>query len=171
MISVRAMHNDFVDSTHVEYDISVRKLAETIGFKAFSQNAGMSVKHYGAQNMRTSKSSYPKRFTDRFSDQRKTCFHWNKEFGCPKTEEECGYPHACSKCFIKTHKRSECRKDIIVLANDDIVGRTGGSVNSPCYESEVTALYTNSKLDNTRQSNASNSIQITAVRRKHRRHV
>ena len=111
-ISVRAVHNGFVDSTHVEYDIAVRKLAESVGFEAFSQkDAGMSVKHYGALNMCTSKSSYPKHFTDRSSDQRTTCFHWNKEFGCPKTEEECSYPHTCSKCFSKTHKRSECCKD------------------------------------------------------------
>ena len=89
-ISVRAMHNDFINSTHVEYDMAIRKLVESIGFEAFSQKyTGMSVKHYGAQNMHMSKNSYSKHFNERLSDQRKTCFFWNKEFGCPNTEEEC----------------------------------------------------------------------------------
>ena len=36
-ISVTANHNDFVDSTHVEYNIAIRKLAESVGFEASSQ--------------------------------------------------------------------------------------------------------------------------------------
>ena len=35
-ISIRAMHDDFRDSPHVEYDIAIRRQAETLGFKAFS---------------------------------------------------------------------------------------------------------------------------------------
>ena len=48
--------NDFLDSAHVEYDVSVRKMAETMGFEAFaSSKTGSSVLHYGAQNMRVKK--------------------------------------------------------------------------------------------------------------------
>ena len=32
----RARHNDFLDTAHVEYDTSIRKMAETMGFEAFS---------------------------------------------------------------------------------------------------------------------------------------
>ena len=55
-ISHRARHNDFVDMAHVEYDLSIRKMAESMGFKAFSNsNNGSSVIHYGAQNMQVKK--------------------------------------------------------------------------------------------------------------------
>ena len=43
------MHNDFRDSAHVDYDEAIRRLAETLGFEAFSQaHSGISVKHYSA---------------------------------------------------------------------------------------------------------------------------
>ena len=36
----------------VEYDLSIRKMAESMGFEAFSSsNNGSSVIHYGVQNM------------------------------------------------------------------------------------------------------------------------
>ena len=55
----RAMHNDFVDQAHTQYDEAVRKLAENIGFAAFAkENRTLSVIHYGAQNMRSKKTGY-----------------------------------------------------------------------------------------------------------------
>ena len=111
-ISVRAMHDDFRDSTHIEYDTAIRRLAESLGFEAFSQShSGISVKYYGAQNMKSKASKFSKRTTDRYNDQKRYCFRWNKEWGCSKTEEECGYLHVCSKCSSKNHKRSECRRE------------------------------------------------------------
>ena len=42
--SIRAVHDDFCDSAHVEYDMAVRRSAESIGFTAFSKvQAGLSV--------------------------------------------------------------------------------------------------------------------------------
>ena len=104
-ISFRVMHNDFTDSTHVEYELAVRKLAESIGFEAFSQaHTGMSVEHYGAQNMNITKGPYSKHFGEKVSKQRKTFF----QFGCPRSKKECGYPHACSKCYCKSYYRADC---------------------------------------------------------------
>ena len=34
--TVRAMHEHFKDSAHIEYDLAIRRLAETQGFAAFS---------------------------------------------------------------------------------------------------------------------------------------
>ena len=110
-LSVQAMHDDFKDSAHVEYDLTIRKLAESLGFEAFSQtNAGMSIKYYGAQNMHVSKAPYTRRF-EKYSKVKWTCFRWNREFGCAKSEEECGYTHACSKCYNKSHRRLDCKKE------------------------------------------------------------
>ena len=47
-ISISAMHDDFRDSTHGEYDMAVQRLVETVGFEAFSKAyAGLSVVDYG----------------------------------------------------------------------------------------------------------------------------
>ena len=111
-ISVREMQDDFKDSMHIEYDIAIRRLADSLGFKAFSQtHLGISVKYYGAQNMKVHKANYAKRGGDRYSYQKKYCFHLNKEWGCSKTEEECGYRHVCSKCSSKNYKCSECKRE------------------------------------------------------------
>ena len=85
LISHRAWHNDFLDSAHVEYDVSVRKMAETVGFEAFtSSNTGSSVLHYGAQNM------WVKKAVTGMSDIKrcvlggkasKACSAWNSEQG------------------------------------------------------------------------------------------
>ena len=45
------MHEHFKDSAHIEYDLAIRRLAETKGFPAFdSENNGISVTYFGAQN-------------------------------------------------------------------------------------------------------------------------
>ena len=36
-ISIGVMHDDFRDSTHYKYDVALRRLAETLGFEAFSK--------------------------------------------------------------------------------------------------------------------------------------
>ena len=115
-IAIRAMHDDFKDSAHVEYDTAIRKIAETWGFAAFSSaHNGMSVIHYGAQNMRTKKLANPagggRRTGGHTQDGKRSCFIWNKESGCPKSEEACGFGHWCSKCGSKSHKRARCSKD------------------------------------------------------------
>ena len=39
-------HDDFLDMAHVEYDLSIRKMAESIGFEVFaSANTGSNVLH------------------------------------------------------------------------------------------------------------------------------
>ena len=69
-ISVQAMHDDFKDSTHIEYDTAIRRLAESLGFEAFSQShSGISVKYYGAQNMKSSASKFSRRTVERYNDQ------------------------------------------------------------------------------------------------------
>ena len=97
-LSVHAMHDHFMDSAHTEYDTTVCHLAEMEGFAAFgSENNGLSVIHYGVQNMHQKQlKSSPgniKRPSEFGKDGKKPCFIWNHEFGCIKTEEEYGYGH------------------------------------------------------------------------------
>ena len=72
--------------------------------------------------MKVNTAKFAKRGTDRYNDQKRYCFRWNKEWGCSKTEEEWGYLHVCSKCSSKNHKRSECRREWqtrkLVVSND-----------------------------------------------------
>ena len=110
----RAMHNDFLDAVHVDYDQSIRTLAETIGFEAFaSQNQGGSIVHYSSQNMRPKK--YPtvnmsglRKITG--SAIRRACYAWNGEQGCARKEDECRFGHICAKCGGKGHKRPACKE-------------------------------------------------------------
>lgn len=113
-LTVRAMHDDFKDSAHVEYDLAVRVVAETKGFGAFSKaNTGMSVSFYGAQHMRpksskttgktkTNKGEYTK-------DGTRPCYKWNQEGGCARTDSDCNYGHWCAKCGAKSHKKTACK--------------------------------------------------------------
>ena len=56
-MSSRARNDDFKDSAHVDYDKDIRKLAEIDGFAAFDpKNTGLSIFHYGTQNMRPKKN-------------------------------------------------------------------------------------------------------------------
>ena len=105
-----ARTNDFLDYAHIEYDISIRTLAEEIGFAAFSAvNRGTSVLYYGAQNKRHK--------NHQFSNSKKSGYHgkrpcpaWSGEQGCPRSEDECRFGHICSKCNAKGHKRPACRE-------------------------------------------------------------
>lgn len=115
-MTVRAMHDDFKDSAHVEYDTAIRKMAESMGFAAFSKaQNGTSVLHYGAQNMRPKKhvasAGGARKAAPRVQDGKRSCFHWNREAGCPKTEDSCGFGHWCGKCGSKAHIRPKCSKD------------------------------------------------------------
>ena len=100
----RAHTNDFLDSTHIKYDPSIRVLAEETGFSAFSAaNRGTSVLYYGAQKMRLRAPQ-----TSAFKGTRKPGFSgklpfyaWNGEQGCPRSEDECTFGHICSKCTWK----------------------------------------------------------------------
>ena len=61
-LASQAKNDDFREVMHVDYEIDVRKLAETEGFQAFDiKNTRISMFHYGAQNMK------PKRATIRKS--------------------------------------------------------------------------------------------------------
>ena len=117
-LTVRAMHNDFKDSAHVVYDQAVRKRAESQGFAAFSaMNSGISVKHYGAQHMRAygtsqhGRTTFKKTISPYLQDGKRGCFKWNKDSGCPRSDEQCGFGHWCSKCGSKNHKRYTCTKE------------------------------------------------------------
>ena len=44
-------------------------------------------------------------------DGKKPCFKWNREFGCNRSEEECGYGYWCAKCGNRNHERNACQKD------------------------------------------------------------
>ena len=116
VLTVRAMHEHFRDSAHIEYDLAIRRLAETQGFAAFgSENNGISVTYYGAQNIRP-KSTKPNQNSIRspnehMKDRKRPCFRWNKDYGCTRSEEDCGFGHWCAKCGSKNHKKLTCTKD------------------------------------------------------------
>lgn len=109
----RAKQNDFQDSTHVDYDIDIRKLAEVEGFAAFgSRNTGLAMFHYGMHNMRQRKTSTSTRKTSNFTKDGKTgCYKWNKESGCGRLDDVCNFGHWCSKCGSKSHKKYNCGKN------------------------------------------------------------
>lgn len=112
-MSSRARQNDFHDSTHIEYDKDIRKLAEVEGFAAFgTKNTGVGMFHYGMHNMRQRKSVGAVRKTSSYTkDGKLGCFKWNKEAGCSRTDEVCNFGHWCSKCGSKSHKKYNCAKD------------------------------------------------------------
>ena len=115
-LTVRAMRKHFKDAAHIEYDLAIRRLAETQRFAAFSSdNNGISVTYYGAQNMRpkstkTGQNSI-RRPNEYLKDGKRPCFRWNKECGCTHSEEDCGFEHWCAKCSTKSNKRLTCTKD------------------------------------------------------------
>ena len=110
----RAMHNDFIDQAHTDYDEAIRKLAEEVGFAAFAkENRGISVIHYGAQNMRSKKpvvglGPYTAR-RPVLGNTKRPCYAWNSDGGCSRTEEDCRFGHVCSKCGVKGHRRQKCK--------------------------------------------------------------
>lgn len=119
-ISVRAMHDSYKDTAHIQYDAAVRKEAEYKGFAAFSQaNNGASVIHYGSENMRQKKAGVQgagqsSRRSGGLGVEKagkRNCFRWNREGGCDKGEDECGFGHWCAKCGSKAHNRVKCTRD------------------------------------------------------------
>ena len=59
-LSSHAHNDDFKDSTHVDYDKDIRKLAEVEGFAAFeAKYTGLSMFHYRTQNMCTPPKKTP----------------------------------------------------------------------------------------------------------------
>ena len=59
LIAIRAKDNCYKDSAHVDYVLAIRRMAEKIGFAAFSkENSGESIVHYGPQSMLTPKRTY-----------------------------------------------------------------------------------------------------------------
>ena len=115
-LSVRAMTDDFRDAAHVAYDTAIRKKAEVLGFSAFTEaHTGASVIHYGQQQLKVKKgttgSGTSRKSGTQSGSSRRTCFHWNKEAGCSKSEENCGFSHSCGKCGSKSHKQSKCSRD------------------------------------------------------------
>ena len=107
-ISNRAMLGDFRDSAHVEYDMAITRKEELVGFAAFDKEyTGISVLHYGTQHM---KQRPQFRLSTRFSQgQKHSCYKWNSENGCPKTEADCNFGHFCSKCSLHLHRQIKCR--------------------------------------------------------------
>ena len=109
-VSNRAMTGDFKDSAHVEYDTAIRREAESVGFAAFTTaHTGISVLHYGAQNMKH-KNSYSTGGGKRpYAGVGRACYKWNSDTGCAKNESDCYYRHFCSKCGLKSHRRAKCK--------------------------------------------------------------
>ena len=110
----RAMHNDFLDTAHIEYDLSIRIMAEEMGFSAFSStNQRASVVFYGSQNMKTRQPGVKAGGVARrplTSQSKRACYAWNSDTGCSRSEEECRFSHLCSKCGQKGHKRQKCKE-------------------------------------------------------------
>ena len=113
-VGYRARKNEYHDSAHIAYDTEIRKMAETMGFRAFERrNQGASIMHYGTQNMRgVVKAASPgdgaRRNTLR--NGKRACYSWNGEQGCNLSAEECKFDHVCSKCGSKGHKRPKCKE-------------------------------------------------------------
>ena len=103
------MHRDFVNSTHLDYDLAFRKVAEEIGFDAFGKaHQGVSATFYGAQNMQNRRQpniSLAPAFRKFNNYGKRVCYAWNSEGGCSKSDDECRFGHYCSKCGIKTQTR------------------------------------------------------------------
>ena len=100
------MHEHLKDGAHIEYDLAIRRLAETEGFAAFgNEHNGLSVTYYGVQNMRPKVSSKTigssRKAIEFIKDGKKACFRWNTEYGRIRAEDECGYGHWCAKCGRK----------------------------------------------------------------------
>ncbi len=109
-ISNRAMTGDFKDSAHVEYDMAIRRKAESVGFVAFTKSyTGISVLYYGTQHLRY-KNTFSTTVGRRPSQNvNRACYKWNSDAGCPKLESECFFGHFCSKCGLKNHRRNKCK--------------------------------------------------------------
>ena len=116
LIANRAMHDDFKDGAHYEYDCAIRKMAEKLGFAAFSRdNQGTSITHYGTQNLRPRSTVLYKQTPARKYDQpskegKRSCYRFNREGGCTLTEDRCGFGHFCNKCSSKSHGKHSCNK-------------------------------------------------------------
>ena len=60
-VANRAKSDDFKDTAHIDYDCEIRKLAESIGFVAFSREfTGESVLHYAPQNLKSKNNTFNK---------------------------------------------------------------------------------------------------------------
>ena len=115
-IASKAKHEVFKDTAHVRYDTAIRKLAQKEGFAAFTAgNAAASLIHYGHESMRAKAKSAVTNTAKGLKTYEKggkhACFSWNKEGGCSRKEEECGFGHWCSKCGSHSHKRTKCTRD------------------------------------------------------------
>ena len=94
----------FIDTAHINYDLAIRKLAVSDGYKVFTAgNTELALKYYAFENMKKSTSTniytrpgaaHQKLFVH---DGKKPCFGHNKE-GCSRDEKTCNYGHWCSHC-------------------------------------------------------------------------
>ena len=89
-VATRGKDNYNRDSTHVDYVLAVRHMAEKLGFAAFSkENSDESIIHYGPQNMvghRSPFNSYKK--CSAASLAKRPCYSWNVDAGYFRTEDE-----------------------------------------------------------------------------------
>lgn len=112
----RAATDKFNDSAHVHYDLAIRKKAITEGFEAFKLGDSVySIVHYSLENLKSKSAAKVKAHTGKshlfVKEGKRPCYRFNKETGCDRDEERCGYGHWCAKCGSKGHKRSKCHKD------------------------------------------------------------
>lgn len=111
-LALRARTNEYFDSAHTDYDLSIRTLAEEIGFAAFSSaNRGSSVLFYSALQIKGRKSGSGSYHSGRASSNTKRpCYAWNSDQGCSRGEDACRFAHVCAKCNGKGHKRQTCKE-------------------------------------------------------------
>lgn len=114
-LATKAKSDKFIETSHVNYDIATRKLAQDIGFKAFRYgNNEASMEYYVVENFKshTKNKSYAGTHSAKSAgytkDGKKPCYRWNRESGCSRGEDVCLYGHWCSSCGSESHKHVKC---------------------------------------------------------------
>lgn len=114
-MSSRAQSGHFYDSAHANYDLSVRKMAETKGFEAFTSGSlELSLQCYGIEYLKPKNTSKPKFSTKtdfKSNGVKRACFHFNSQDGCTRTKDSCSFGHFCQKCNSTTHSKVKCPKE------------------------------------------------------------
>lgn len=112
-IAGKAKSDKFVDTTHVNYDLAIRKEAETEGFGAFKGgDPEHSIAIYSVENLRprSGKGNYQVNAKTNVmsKDGKRPCYKFNGT-GCK--DELCNFGHWCAKCGSKNHPKTKCSRD------------------------------------------------------------
>ena len=114
-IAGRASTDKFIDAAHTRYDLAIRKKAVAEGYGAFKLcDSEYSIIHYSLENVK-GKTHKSKSHADKshlhIKDGKRPCYRFNKDSGCEKDEDRCGYGHWCAKCGSRSHKRTKCHRE------------------------------------------------------------